>query len=157
MKLLSFLVVTIPLCAGPADVFSAIRNNDLAALKKADVTGRDRRGNTPLQYAAGFGSVEAVRLLLDAGAVAAVLDRRKSLLPAGIVGAVGDFESGDVVDLVGPDGVAVARGFVGHDAADLPGIIGKSLADLPADLRHEVVHADDLIAVTAIDVARGLK
>ncbi len=96
-------------------------------------------------------------LLLDAGAVAAVLDRRKSLLPAGIVGAVGDFESGDVVDLVGPDGIPVARGFVGHDAADLPGIIGKSLADLPADLRHEVVHADDLIAVTVVDVARGLK
>src|ERR1700712_1655237 len=96
-------------------------------------------------------------LLLDAGAVAAVLDRRKSLLPAGIVGAVGDFESGDVVDLVGPDGIPVARGFVGHDAVDLPGIIGKSLADLPTDLRHEVVHADDLIAVTVADVARGLK
>jgi glutamate 5-kinase len=97
-----------------------------------------------LRYAA----TSAGSLLLDAGAVAAVLDRRKSLLPAGIVGAAGDFESGDVVDLLGPDGRCVARGFVGHDAADLPGIIGKSLADLPADLRHEVVHADDLIAVT---------
>ena len=40
-------------------------------------------------------------LILDAGAVAAVVGRRKSLLPAGIVGATGDFESGDVVDLVG--------------------------------------------------------
>ena len=87
-------------------------------------------------------------LILDAGAVAAVLARRKSLLPAGIVSAIGDFESGDVVDLVGPDGVTVARGFVGHDAADLPGIIGRSLPDLPEELRHEVVHADDLIAVT---------
>jgi len=93
-------------------------------------------------------------LLLDAGAVAAVVGRRKSLLPAGIVGAVGDFESGDVVDLVGPDGRAVARGFVAHDAADLPGIIGRSLSDLPADLRHEVVHADDLIALS--DSAEGL-
>jgi glutamate 5-kinase len=102
-------------------------------------------------------ATSAGSLLLDAGAVAAVVDRRKSLLPAGITGAVGEFESGDVVDLVGPDGIAVARGFVGHDAADLPGIIGKSLADLPADLRHEVVHADDLIAVAAVDTARGLK
>jgi glutamate 5-kinase len=89
-------------------------------------------------------------LILDAGAVAAVVNRRKSLLPAGITGATGDFESGDVVDLVGPDGVAVARGFVAHDCADLPGIIGRSLAELPADLRHEVVHADDLIAVSHI-------
>ncbi len=93
-------------------------------------------------------ATSAGSLMLDAGAVAAVVGRRKSLLPAGIIGAAGDFESGDVVDLVGPDGARVARGFVGHDAADLPAIIGKSLADLPADLRHEVVHADDLIAVT---------
>ncbi len=93
-------------------------------------------------------------LLLDAGAVAAVVGRRKSLLPAGIVGALGDFDSGDVVDLVGPDGRAVARGFVAHDAADLPGIIGRSLSDLPADLCHEVVHADDLIALS--DSAEGL-
>lgn len=99
-------------------------------------------------------ATSAGSLLLDAGAVTAVVGRRKSLLPAGIVGATGDFESGDVVDLVGPDGVAVARGFVGHDAADLPGIIGRSLHDLPAELRHEVVHADDLIALTA---AGGLR
>jgi glutamate 5-kinase len=95
-------------------------------------------------------ATSAGSLILDAGAVTAVVDRRKSLLPAGIVGATGDFESGDVVDLVGPDGVSVARGFVGHDASDLPGIIGKSLSELPADLRHEVVHADDLIAVTTV-------
>jgi len=54
--------------AGPEDVFQAIRNNHLEALKGADLTVRDRRGNTPLIYAAGFGSPEAVSLLLDAGA-----------------------------------------------------------------------------------------
>ena len=89
-------------------------------------------------------------LTLDSGAVAAVVQRRKSLLPAGIVSATGDFESGDVVDLLGPDGVAVARGFVAHDAAALPGIIGLSLSQLPPDLRHEVVHADDLIAFSTV-------
>ncbi|MDQ2957142.1 MAG: glutamate 5-kinase, partial [Actinomycetota bacterium] len=78
-------------------------------------------------------ATSAGSLTLDAGAVAAVIDRRKSLLPAGITDAVGEFESGDVVELLGPDGVRVARGFVGHDAVDLPGIIGKSLADLPPD------------------------
>ncbi|GGL84769.1 glutamate 5-kinase [Nakamurella endophytica] len=86
-------------------------------------------------------------LQLDSGAVAAVLDRRKSLLPAGITAVAGDFESGDVVDLVGPDGQPVARGFVAHDAADLPPIIGRTLAQLPPELRHEVVHADDLVAL----------
>ena len=84
---------------------------------------------------------------LDHGAVAAVLNRRKSLLPAGITAVLGDFESGDVVDLLAPNGQIIARGFVGHDAAELPGILGRSLADLPSELRHPVVHADDLIAV----------
>ncbi len=86
-------------------------------------------------------------LALDAGAVAAVTQRRKSLLPAGITGFRGDFESGDVVDLLGPDGTVVARGFVAHDAAELPAIIGHTLADLPAEQRREVVHADDLVAL----------
>jgi len=84
---------------------------------------------------------------LDHGAVAAVLNRRKSLLPAGITAFYGDFESGDAVDLLSPEGVIVARGFVGHDAAEMPGIIGRTLSDLPSELRHPVVHADDLIAV----------
>jgi len=75
------------------------------------------------------------------------------LLPAGITGVFGDFESGDVVDLLAPDGRIVARGFVGHDAAELPGIVGRSLPELPADLRHPVVHADDLIAVPSVSGA----
>lgn len=86
-------------------------------------------------------------LALDAGAVAAVTGRRKSLLPAGITGFRGDFESGDVVDLIGPDGSVVARGFVAHDAAELPAVIGRHLADLPAEQRREVVHADDLVVI----------
>ncbi len=84
---------------------------------------------------------------LDQGAVNAVVGRRKSLLPAGITHFFGDFESGDVVDLLAPTGEIVARGFVGHDAGELPGILGRSLSELPSELRHPVVHADDLVAV----------
>ena len=85
---------------------------------------------------------------LDAGAVQAVVKRRKSLLPAGITHFFGDFESGDVVDLLAPTGEVVARGFVGHDAGELPGMIGRSLSELSDGLRHPVVHADDLVAVS---------
>jgi len=92
-------------------------------------------------------ATSAGTLLLDAGAVAAVVQRRKSLLPAGITAFTGDFESGDVVDLIAPDGTAVARGFVGHDASELPAIMGRTLADLPPEQRREVVHADDLVAL----------
>jgi glutamate 5-kinase len=87
----------------------------------------------------------AGRLHLDAGAVAAVVGRRRSLLAAGITGVDGEFAAGDVVELAGPDGAAVARGVVGYDAAELPALIGRSSHDLPPEQRREVVHADDLV------------
>jgi glutamate 5-kinase len=85
------------------------------------------------------------RIVLDAGAVAAVVKRRMSLLPAGVTGVQGEFYSGEPVDLVGPDGVAVARGLVGYDAADLPQMLGHKTQELPAEFRREVVHRDDLV------------
>jgi glutamate 5-kinase len=87
------------------------------------------------------------RIVLDAGAVAAVVKRRMSLLPAGVTGVQGEFYSGEPVDLVDPDGVAVARGLVGYDAADLPQMLGHKTQELPAEFRREVVHRDDLVVL----------
>ncbi|MBV9013278.1 MAG: glutamate 5-kinase [Pseudonocardiales bacterium] len=85
------------------------------------------------------------RLRLDDGAIRAVVHRRRSLLAAGIIGVEGDFAAGDVVELVDGQGAVVARGMVGFDAAELPELIGRSTRELPAELRREVVHADDLV------------
>ncbi len=82
------------------------------------------------------------RLLLDAGAVRAVVDRRLSLLPAGVTGVEGEFAAGDPVELAGPDGLAVARGLVAYDAAELPALLGRSTRELGL---REVVHRDDLV------------
>ncbi|GAA4678637.1 glutamate 5-kinase [Nocardioides nanhaiensis] len=88
-------------------------------------------------------------LLLDDGAVQAVLHRRASLLAAGVTGATGSFVAGDPVDLAGPDGVAIARGLVNFDAAEVPSLVGRSSADLKRELgaayEREVVHRDDLV------------
>jgi ankyrin repeat protein len=58
--------------ASSDDFYRAIRANDLPQLKilisKGDVNVRDRRGATPLMYAAAVGSVDAVKTLLQAGA-----------------------------------------------------------------------------------------
>lgn len=85
------------------------------------------------------------RLDLDEGAVAAVLNRRRSLLAAGVHGVSGEFVAGDVVDLVGPYGVVVARGVVAFDAVELPALIGRRTRDVPPEFRRELVHADDLV------------
>ncbi|HEX8932632.1 MAG TPA: glutamate 5-kinase [Pseudonocardiaceae bacterium] len=96
-----------------------------------------------LRHAAGT----VGRLQLDDGAVSAVVHRRRSLLAAGITGVEGEFEAGDVVELINPRGIVVARGMVGFDAAELAELIGRSTRDLPPELRREVVHADDLVPV----------
>ncbi|HEX5090615.1 MAG TPA: glutamate 5-kinase [Nocardioides sp.] len=88
-------------------------------------------------------------LLLDAGAVVAVTQRRASLLAAGITGVVGAFHAGDPVDIAGPDGVPVARGLVNFDAEELPNLLGRSSKELKRELgaayEREVVHRDDLV------------
>ncbi|MGZ4618303.1 MAG: glutamate 5-kinase [Frankiaceae bacterium] len=89
------------------------------------------------------------RLVLDDGAVAAVVGRRMSLLAAGVVAVAGDFSAGDPVELADDAGKAVARGLVAYDAAELPAMLGRSTGDLAAELgpsyQREVVHRDDLV------------
>jgi glutamate 5-kinase len=90
-------------------------------------------------------------LQLDAGAVRAVVERRASLLAAGITGVTGSFDAGDPVDLVGPDGRPVARGLVSFDARELPALLGRSSQELRKALgegyEREVVHRDGLIVL----------
>ncbi|MEU0884184.1 glutamate 5-kinase [Lentzea sp. NPDC005914] len=100
---------------------------------------------TARRFWLGYATDANGRLHLDDGAVAAVVGRRRSLLAAGITGVDGDFEAGDVVELVSLAGEVVARGVVGYDSAELPSLIGRKSHDLPAEQRREVVHADDLV------------
>jgi len=87
-------------------------------------------------------------LVLDAGAVQAVTERRASLLPAGITDVRGTFVAGDPVDLVDDEGRPVARGLVNYDSDELPSLLGRTTHDLKAELgagyEREVVHRDDL-------------
>jgi len=89
------------------------------------------------------------RLVLDDGAVAAVIDRRKSLLPAGILRVEGRFGDGEPVDLCDTAGHVLARGLVNYDSTELPGLLGRSTHDLARELgpsfEREVVHRDDLV------------
>jgi glutamate 5-kinase len=89
------------------------------------------------------------QLSLDPGAVRAVVERRTSLLPAGVVAVEGDFAAGDPVELIDENGHTVARGLVNYDATELPALLGRSTRDLAASLGagydREVVHRDDLV------------
>ena len=89
------------------------------------------------------------RVILDDGAVAAVVERRKSLLPAGITAVEGRFADGDPIDVCAADGRPVARGLVNYSSDELPGLLGRSTKDLARELgpqyEREVIHRDDLV------------
>jgi len=108
----------------------------------------DRRPTTRQLWLAHAAAARG-RLVLDAGAVRAVLGGRASLLPAGITGVEGEFDAGDPVDLCGPGGDVVARGLVNYDVAEIPALMGRSTRSLAAELgpeyEREVVHRDDLV------------
>jgi len=91
------------------------------------------------------------RLMLDAGAVNALLKDRKSLLPVGVTTVEGNFRRGEMVVCLAPDGREVARGLVNYSAADTRKIAGKSSAAIEALLGYvderELVHRDNLIVI----------
>ena len=91
------------------------------------------------------------QLVLDDGAVAAVTERKKSLLPAGITEVCGRFAEGDPVDLVTISGQIVARGLVNFSSTELPRLLGRSTRELARELgphyEREVVHRDDLVVL----------
>jgi glutamate 5-kinase len=118
-------------------------------------TPRGRRTRSRLLWLA-HAARAAGRLVLDDGAVTAVVDRRMSLLPAGIIRVEGPFTAGDPVDLADPAGKVVARGLVNYDAAELPALLGRSTRDLARELgaayQREVVHRDDLVLIRSADL-----
>lgn len=89
------------------------------------------------------------KLVLDAGAVTAILERGTSLLPAGVTAVHGDFIAGDAVELVGPDSTVIARGLVAFDSDEIPVMLGRSTKELAQALgpeyERELVHRDDLV------------
>ncbi len=88
-------------------------------------------------------------LVLDAGAVAALSERGKSLLPAGVRSLSGRFTRGEMVLMTDESGKVVARGLVNYGAADAEKIIGKPSALIESLLGYvseeELVHRDNLV------------
>lgn len=128
--------------------------NARAALAGEDVgtwfAATGRRASTRLLWLAHAARTRG-RLVLDDGAVRAVVERRTSLLPAGVTAVEGDFEAGDPVALTAPDGTVVARGLAAYSSQEVPGLLGRTTSDLRAELGpgydRAVVHRDDLVLV----------
>jgi glutamate 5-kinase len=91
------------------------------------------------------------RLMLDAGAAKALRANGKSLLPIGVHNVDGDFERGEVVACVAPDGREIARGLVNYSATEARRIVGHASRDIEAVLGYvnepELIHRDNLVVL----------
>ena len=104
-------------------------------------------------------SVARGKVVIDAGAVAALKDRGASLLAAGVTEVVGAFDAGEPIDVVTAQGVSVARGLASFGSDDLLQMMGKSTAQLAQVMGEEfarpAVHRDDLVLLD--DPSNSLK
>jgi glutamate 5-kinase len=86
---------------------------------------------------------------VDAGAVRALRDDGKSLLPIGVLEVSGEFERGELVAVLGPDGAELARGLINYGAADARRIARRPSADIEGLLgfveEPELIHRDNLV------------
>ena len=89
------------------------------------------------------------KLLLDDGALKAVTERGKSLLPSGISKVEGSFERGDAIRICSLAGTEFARGVINYSQAELIRIIGRKSAEIEQILGYkygdEIVHRDNMV------------
>jgi glutamate 5-kinase len=93
----------------------------------------------------------AGRLTLDAGAVKALTAGGRSLLAIGVAAVEGEFDRGEVVSVIAPDGREIARGLVNYGAGETAKLLGKPSAEIESILGYvaepELIHRDNLVVL----------
>ncbi|MCR9094589.1 MAG: glutamate 5-kinase [bacterium] len=91
------------------------------------------------------------RIVIDDGAVRALADRGRSLLPAGVLRVEGAFEIGDSVSCVNETGDEIARGLTVYSSEDVAKLAGLATKEIDRVLGYsngdEIVHRDDMVVV----------
>ena len=97
------------------------------------------------------GPAPAGRLLVDAGAAAALRHHGHSLLPVGVTEVEGHFERGDTVFVQERDGLDLARGITRYNSEDLRLIHGCQSNEIHERLGYGygpvVIHRNDMIVL----------
>ena len=91
------------------------------------------------------------KLKLDAGAVRALREAGKSLLPAGVRGVEGSFLRGEMVSCIDEAGHEIGRGLVNYSAEETRKLLGQPSGRIEEILGYvdepELIHRDNLIVV----------
>ncbi|MBU1571350.1 MAG: glutamate 5-kinase, partial [Proteobacteria bacterium] len=87
-------------------------------------------------------------IIIDDGAVNAIVEKGKSLLPGGIIKIKGEFGKGSPVEFSNAENEVIGVGLVNYSAADIKKIMGLKTNQIKERLGHkpydEVIHRDNL-------------
>jgi glutamate 5-kinase len=142
--------------SGAHTVIASGRERDvLVRLSRGECIGSELRAVLPVWSARKQWLADHLRLrgrvVLDEGAVRALVREGKSLLPIGVTDVQGDFDRGDVVACVDAQGNECARGLVNYSAADTRRIMRQPSSRIEALLgsmtEPELVHRDNLVVL----------
>ncbi|HJE62846.1 MAG: glutamate 5-kinase [Alcaligenes faecalis] len=113
----------------------------LSRLSQGERIGTELRATLPVRSARQRWLVDQLRVRgrvsLDEGAVRALVDGHKSLLPVGVTHVEGEFDRGDVVACVDKHGVEYARGLINYSSDDARRIMGQ-----PSHLINELLGSE---------------
>jgi glutamate 5-kinase len=74
------------------------------------------------------------------------------LLPGGITDVAGEFNRGDMVEIISADSTSIARGISQYGCAEVRRLAGGHSRDIEARLGYsygdEIIHRDDLVRLT---------
>jgi glutamate 5-kinase len=111
--------------------------------------GSSENGLTQRKRWIAFGRSSRGALRIDRGARDALIDRGKSLLPAGIVSVEGAFGLGEAVTIKDPAGRDVARGLTNYTSEEIERIKGCQSGDIEGILGYKdydvVIQRDNLV------------
>lgn len=123
----------------------------LDVAKNVAVGTRFMPKKTPLEHRKYwlFGAPPAGSILLDDGAVNAILNQGRSILPKGIIEVKNNFSRGEAIDICNQQGVSIARGVSRYNSDALRQIAGHHSQDISKLIGYEygpvAVHRDDMI------------
>lgn len=141
--------------SGASTVIASGREIDvLPRLARGERIGTELIADTPLmtarqQWLAGHLQLRG-HVVLDAGAVRAVRDGGKSVLPIGVVGVEGHFVRGDVIACLDDAGREIARGVVNYSSSDTRRIARHASGEFAQMLGRdadeaELIHRNNLM------------
>ena len=89
------------------------------------------------------------KIIVDGGAENALLNHSSSLLPGGVIGTEGDFESGSIVGIFNIDHAMIGKGITNYSSSEIQKLKGRRTEELRKSLvgpfHEEVVHRDNMI------------